>query len=52
MYLALWQLLPGPKWVRAAILLVLAALVLTALVLWVFPVVDQLISPQDVTVEE
>ena len=52
MYGALWRLLPGPTWVRVLLLLVLAALVLTALVLWVFPVVDQLTSPQDVTVEE
>jgi hypothetical protein len=52
MYAALWRLLPGPRWVRVALLLVLAALVLTALVLWVFPVIDQLTSPQDVTVEE
>jgi hypothetical protein len=52
MYSALWRLLPGPRWVRATLLLVLAALVLTALVLWVFPVIDQLTSPQDVTVEE
>ena len=52
MYAALWRVLPGPAWVRVGILVVLAALVLTALVLWVFPVVDQLTSPQDVIVEE
>jgi hypothetical protein len=52
MYSALWRILPGPVWVRALTLVVLAALVLTALVLWVFPVIDQLTSPQDVIVEE
>lgn len=52
MYLALWRLLPGPRWVRVVILVLMAALVLTALVLWVFPVIDQLTAPQDVTVEE
>ena len=52
MYIALWRLLPGPRWVRALLLVVMAALALTALVLWVFPVIDQLTSPQDVTVEE
>ena len=52
MYIALWRILPGPRWVRVVTLVVLAALVLTALVLWVFPVIDQLTSPQDVTVEE
>jgi hypothetical protein len=52
MYIALWRILPGPRWVRVVILVVLAALTLTALVLWVFPVIDHLTSPQDVTVEE
>jgi hypothetical protein len=52
MYAALWRALPGPWWVRLLILLILAAAVLTALVLWVFPVVDQMVAPQDVTVDE
>ena len=52
MYLALWRILPGPRWVRVVILVIMAALVLTSLVLWVFPVIDQLTAPQDVTVEE
>lgn len=52
MYAALWRILPGPWWVRLLILLVAAAAVLTALVFWVFPVVDQMVAPQDVTVDE
>lgn len=52
MYAALWRALPGPWFLRVLILLVLVAAVLTALVLWVFPLVDQLIVPQDVTVQE
>jgi hypothetical protein len=52
MYLALWRILPGPRWVRVLLLVIMAVLVLTALVLWVFPVIDQLTSPQNVTVEE
>ena len=52
MYAALWRVLPGPVWVRILLLLVLAAAVVTALVLWVFPVVDSLTTPQDVIVEE
>lgn len=52
MYLALWRILPGPVWVRILIAVVLAAAALVALVLWVFPLVDQLTSPQDVTVEQ
>lgn len=51
MYAALWRLLPGATWLRVLQLLVLAALVVTALVLWVFPTVDHLTAPQDVTVE-
>jgi hypothetical protein len=52
MYGALWRVLPGPWWVRVLILLVAAAAVLSALVIWVFPVIDQMLAPQDVTVEE
>ena len=52
MYAALWRVLPGPGWVRVAILLVAVALVLTALILWVFPWVDQFVAPQDVTVTQ
>jgi hypothetical protein len=52
MYAALWRVLPGPWWVRLLILLILIAAILTALVLWVFPVVDQMVAPQDVTVDE
>jgi hypothetical protein len=51
MYGALWRILPGPWWVRVLILLVLAAAVLAALVLWVFHFVETFIAPQDVTVE-
>ena len=51
MYAALWRVLPGPWWVRVLILLVLLALILTALVTWVFPWVQTFIAPQDVTVK-
>ena len=52
MYVALWRVLPGPWWVRVLILIGLLAVVLTALVLWVFPFVDQFVAPQDVTVDQ
>jgi predicted membrane protein len=52
MYGALWRVLPGPWWVRLLIMLIAAAAILTALVYWVFPVVDQMVAPQDVTVDE
>lgn len=51
MYGALWRILPGPWWVRLIIVLVLVAAIVAALVLWVFPYVDQFVTPQDVTVE-
>src|SRR4051812_21480821 len=50
MYAALWRLLPGPLWVRVLTLVILAAVVLAALVTWVFPAVDGIVNPQDVTV--
>ena len=36
MYAALWRILPGPAWLRALILLVLAVAVIAALYLYVF----------------
>lgn len=51
MYGALWRVLPGPVWLRALILLVLAAGVLYGLIFWVFPWVQTLMTPLDVTVE-
>ena len=50
MYAALWRMLPGPAWVRILILIVLAALVLAALVEWVFPWVADTLLPQESTV--
>lgn len=44
MYAALWRALPGPVWLRILIVLALAAAVLFALVAWVFPWVDGLLS--------
>ena len=51
MYGALWRVLPGPWWLRALILVILVALVLFALVTWVFPWVVGIVNPQDVTVD-
>jgi len=52
MYRAIFGLLPGPLWLRIILALVLVSAVLAALVIWVFPYVDHLITPQDVTVQE
>jgi len=52
MYGALWRVLPGPWWVRALILLVAVAAILTVCVFWVFPWIDTIVAPQDVTVDE
>ncbi len=52
MYVALWKLLPGPLWVKIFLALILIAAALTALVLWVFPWVEQFMAPTDVTVGE
>ncbi len=52
MYAALWRILPGPLWLRIVLALLLVAAVLAALMLWVFPWVNELVTEQDVTVEE
>jgi len=49
MYAFLWSLLPGPLWVRIVLAIVAFALLLTVLVVWVFPAIDALITDEDVT---
>ena len=52
MYAALWRVLPGPVWLRIILLLLLlAAAVVLALFTWVFPWVDGIVNPIEVTVE-
>ncbi|SDK34940.1 hypothetical protein SAMN05216282_10567 [Cryobacterium psychrotolerans] len=50
MYAALWQILPGPAWLRILLLLVLLAGVLLVLSTWVFPWVDEIINTEEATV--
>lgn len=50
MYAALWRVLPGPVWLRIVLLLVMLAIVLFALVEWIFPWVNSLFPVQEVTV--
>ena len=50
MYGALGRVLPGPAWLRVIFVVILVAAVLTACVLWVFPWVETLVTPQEVTV--
>jgi hypothetical protein len=52
MYAALWRILPGPVWLRLIIVLLAAAAVVGALMLWVFPWVLPFVSTQDATVQE
>jgi membrane protein implicated in regulation of membrane protease activity len=53
MYAGLWRVLPGPVWLRILILLVLAAALVYVLATWVFPWVDDIVTPsQDVTVDQ
>lgn len=51
MYAALWKILPGPLWVRILIAVVAVAVVVAALMLFVFPWVDGFMTPKDVTVK-
>ena len=50
MYAALWRVLPGPWWARLIIVVLIVAVVLVALIVWVFPWVDNFITSQEVTV--
>jgi hypothetical protein len=51
MYGALWRVLPGPVWLRIILMLLLVAAVIFALFTWVFPWVDGILNPINVTVE-
>ena len=51
MYGALWRVLPGPVWLRIVLMLLLVVAVVFALFTWVFPWVDALLNPINVTVE-
>ena len=51
MYGALWRVLPGPVWVRIILLLILVVAVVFVLFTWVFPWVDGIVNPIEVTVE-
>jgi len=51
MYGALWRVLPGPVWLRIILVLLLAAALVFALFTWVFPWVDAILNPINVTVE-
>lgn len=50
MYAALWRILPGPVWLRVIELIVLLAIVLTVLVLFVFPWLNGWVNVSEVTV--
>ncbi|GIG26754.1 hypothetical protein [Cellulomonas denverensis] len=52
MYGWLWRHLPGPAVIRALILLILAAGVLAACFLWVFPEIAPFMPFNDATVGE
>jgi hypothetical protein len=51
-YAALWRLLPGPTWLKAVQVVVLVAVVVSALLGWVFPAVEPLLPFDRITVGE
>ena len=51
MYGALWKVLPGPAWLRAALLTVLALAVVAVCFTWLFPAIAPFMPFNDVTVE-
>jgi len=52
MYAALWRILPGPLWVRILIAVGATAIVVAALMMFLFPWVDSFMTPKDVTVRQ
>ncbi len=51
MYGWLWRVLPGPVWVRLAVLALAALAVVAVCFTWVFPAVAPLMPFTDITVE-
>lgn len=51
MYGWLWRALPGPRWVRAGILVALAVVVVAVCFVWVFPSVAPFMPFNDITVD-
>lgn len=51
MYAALWRILPGPTWLRALIMVLLAAAVVVVCFAWVFPAIAPYMPFNDVTVQ-
>ena len=52
MYGALWRLMPGPVWLRVILMVVFFALVLTLLVVFVFPWLNTFVNVNSVTVNQ
>lgn len=52
MYGWLWRHLPGPRWLRAALLALAAVAVLAACFVWVFPAIAPSMPFNDQTVGE
>lgn len=52
MYAALWRVLPGNLWIKIALLTAGAAVLITVLMMFVFPVVDAAITVREVTVNQ
>lgn len=52
MYLALWNVLPGPKWAKVLQLVVIALAVLAVAVEWVFPWAAETFIQPETTVDE
>jgi ABC-type Fe3+ transport system permease subunit len=50
-YAALWRALPGRTWLRALILVLLAAAVVVVCFAWVFPAIAPYMPFNDVTVQ-
>lgn len=52
MYGAIWRALPGPAFIKLLFALIFIAAIAISLVAWVFPWIDAMLMPQDVTLGE
>lgn len=50
MYAALWRIIPGPLWLRITIAAAATAIVVTLLMVFIFPWIDTMMTSQNSSV--
>jgi hypothetical protein len=52
MFSLIWRFLPGPAWLRIIAILAVAAVIVYALITWVYPAAAELLMNEESTVNQ